>query len=315
MKTESRTRTAMVFPGMGPSSFADVGKFMLINPHARKLVAVADDVLGYSLVDKFRDTEGDYSEYAQVAFLVNCLALAEWAEKTLDVVSEIVAGPSFGEKAATAYSGSLPVEDVILLTAQLARYLDDYFAVEHTDIVTHSFVRVGEERLADIKGELTDLDEWHEISCYVDDDFYMLTLREHNLEWLKKRLRAIGGLSLYTMRPPMHCGIFEPLRTKVAEELFTNLEFADPRIPVVKDQDGSEITTGAGVREMLLDGFVRPTRWTDIVATLKARGIERVCVAGADSLFSRVGLTRKNFDVLAVNPRMAMQPRRRAAVA
>lgn len=78
----SRTGTAMVFPGMGPVRFTDVGTFMLANPYARRLVAQADEVLGHSLVDGFRDAEGDYSVDAQVAFLTNCVAMAQWAEES-----------------------------------------------------------------------------------------------------------------------------------------------------------------------------------------------------------------------------------------
>jgi hypothetical protein len=43
----SHTGTAMAFPGMGPTRFSNVGKFMLINPFARKLLAATNERLGY----------------------------------------------------------------------------------------------------------------------------------------------------------------------------------------------------------------------------------------------------------------------------
>jgi [acyl-carrier-protein] S-malonyltransferase len=89
--------TALVFPGMGPASFADVGRFMVANRYARELVEIADDTLGYSLVDAFRQAEGDYSEAAQVAFFVNCLASAYWARDHLGVEPGLITGASFGE--------------------------------------------------------------------------------------------------------------------------------------------------------------------------------------------------------------------------
>ena len=78
-RTGARSGSAVVFPGMGASSFADVGRFMVANPFARRRAAIAGEVLGYSLIDRYRDSEHDYTEAAQVAFLANCLALAEWA--------------------------------------------------------------------------------------------------------------------------------------------------------------------------------------------------------------------------------------------
>jgi [acyl-carrier-protein] S-malonyltransferase len=211
-----------------------------------------------------------------------------------------------------AHVGSLPVPDAILLTARIARLLDDYFATEHRDIVTHSFVRTPEPVLREILAEMADRGEWYDISCYLDHDFYMLSLRAQCVEWLTERLRAAGGMSLYTMRPPMHSAAFGPLRDRVEAELLADLTFADPAVPVLADQDGSLVTTGAGVRAMLLDSFVRPLRWPSVLASLVDRGVGTVHVCGPDRLFGRMRATREAFEVVAVDPRMAMRPRRHA---
>jgi len=308
-------QTAIVFPGMGPAAFADVGRFMMVNPFARDLVVIADDVLGYSLVDAFSEAEGDYSEAAQVAFLVNCLACAQWARENLGIEPDVCVGPSFGEKAAVAFAEALPVDEAVRMTAELARCMDDYFSRKHTDIVTHSFVRTPEDKLAEILAELDEQGEWHDISCYIDDGFYMLSLSETRLAWLERRLRAIGGLSLYTMRPPMHSAAFAGLRDEAEWKVLSTLRFANPKLPVVADQDGAILRSSAGIHTMLLDSFVRPLRWPDVVAALERFGVERVCVAGPDSLFGRVGATTRKFAVIPANPRIAMTPRHRRSKA
>jgi [acyl-carrier-protein] S-malonyltransferase len=313
MVGDVRKGTAIVFPGMGPSRFEDVARFMLINSHARRLLAEADDVLGYSLVDRFRDTPGDYSEFAQVAFLVNCVALARWGEEARGVDPNYCVGPSFGGKAAAVYSGALPFAAAVTMTARWARMLEDYFAHEHRDIVTHSFVRTGGEQLAQILVELDDRGEWYEVSCYIDDDLHMLSLSESMIDWLQERVRGLGGLPLYTMRPPMHCGAFQPLRDEMAREVLDGIEFEDPDIPVVADQDGRLVTSGAGVREVLLDGIVRPVRWPEVVRALRRLRVGTLYVSGPDSLFGRVACTTRNFEVVAISPRTALRPLHRAA--
>jgi malonyl CoA-acyl carrier protein transacylase len=313
MDDSSRTAGAIVFPGMSPARFADVGKFMLLNPFARKLIADTDKRLGYSLVERFRETEGDYSEYAQVAFMVNCLALAQWAEHELGIDPDFCTGPSFGGKPASVYAGSLPLPDAVWMTARLACLMDEFFATEYQDVVTHSFIRTPEQKLADVLAELGDLGEWHDISCYIDHDFYMISLRERNLDWFKQRIRSIGGMSLYTMRPPLHSGAFEALRRRAEDEVLGELTFTDPLLPVVADSDGAILRTGDEIRTMLLDCIVKPLRWPDVVTTLEHVGVGTVCVAGPDSLFGRVRATTSRFDVVAVNPRLALQPRRRGA--
>jgi malonyl CoA-acyl carrier protein transacylase len=312
MNDSGATRTAVVFPGMGPTRFAEVGKFLLISPVARQLVA-ADARLGYSLMDRFRADEGDYSEYAQVGFFVACLALARWAEDELGVRPDVCVGPSFGEKPATVYAGSLSFADAVWLTARLARCLEEYFATERQDVVTHSFVRVPGDGLREVLAELSARGEWHDISCYVDHDFHMVSLREKNLAWLEAKVRRLGGLPLYTMRPPMHSAAFDSLRRKAQEEVIGGLSFADPTLPVVADQDGTVLTSADGIRAMMLDSFTWPLRWPDVVATLRGLGVGTVCVAGPDSLFGRVGVTTGNFEVVAVDHRRALRLRRRDA--
>ncbi|MFE0028216.1 ACP S-malonyltransferase [Amycolatopsis sp. NPDC059021] len=305
--------SAMVFPGMSPAGFAEVGRFMLADPIARELIAEADEFLGYSLADRFRDTEGDYSEYAQLSFFVNCLALARWAERELGVLPRWCAGPSFGEIPAVVYAGALSFTDGLKLTERRARCLDAYFAGEHTDVVTRSFARTPEPGLREALGELTARGQWCEISCYVDDDMFMVSLREKNVEWLDGRIRSLGGLPLYTMRPPLHASVFAGLRDRAEKEVLAGLDFRDPVLPVVADQDGAVLTTAGELRTMLLDSYVRPLRWPAVVATLRDRGVGTVCVAGVDSLFGRIGVTKANFEVIAANPRRALRPRRRGA--
>lgn len=312
-ESAARTGTAVVFPGMGPQRFADVGRFMLINPYARKLVAAADHRLGYPLMERLRETGGDYSEYAQVAFFINCLALAQWAEEELGVRPDVCAGPSFGEKPALAHTQALSFDDAVWLTARTARLLEEYFAVEHRDVVTQSFVRAPQPQVEEALAELGARGEWFEVSCYIDEDFSMVSVREKNLEWLNGRVRAMGGMPLYAMRPPMHCAAFGALRERAEEEIVGALEFHDPKLPVVADQDGTVLRTAEGVRTMFLDGFVRPLRWPAVVGSLRELGVGRAVVAGPDSLFGRVGATRRNFEVLPVGPQLALQPRRRGA--
>jgi [acyl-carrier-protein] S-malonyltransferase len=312
MQTQNRTRSALVFPGMGPAQFSEVAKFMLINPFARNLIAEADEALGYSLFDRFREAPGDYSEHAQVAFMVNCLALAQWAESELGAHPDFLTGPSFGGKATAVHSGSLSFTDGVRLTARFSRSLDAFFADEYPEkVATQSFARTSRAQLDELLAELTQQGEWHDITCVVDADFFMLTLRRSRLEWLQQRIRAVGGLPLYVMEPPMHSGAFGGLRRKVEAEVMTGLEFRDPRVPVVADQDGAVLTTGEAVRNMLLDGCVRPVNWPDTLASLRRCGVGELYVAGQDALFGRVGVATKNFRVVPVNPRLAMRPRLR----
>jgi [acyl-carrier-protein] S-malonyltransferase len=302
--------TAVVFPGMGPSGYSDLGKFLVTEPRARRLRRAADAALGYPLMERYRDSSADYSEFSQVAFLICCLALTEWARDTLEIEPALCTGPSFGEKPAAAYSGALTFAETVLLTARLARCEEEYFRSEHRDVVTQSVARTPEETLREILTGMSERGEWHDISCHIDQDFFMVSMREPAVERFTREVRAAGGLPLYAMRPPMHSSAFAALRRKAEEEVVGAFTFADPRMPIVADQDGAVVRTGDGVRAMLLDGFVRPVRWACTVEAMKGLGVTEVYVAGPDSLFGRVRCTTRAFTVVPVNPRTALRPRK-----
>ncbi|MFD7258935.1 ACP S-malonyltransferase [Streptomyces sp. NPDC059874] len=315
-ETGSVPETAIVFPGMQPTAFSEVAKFMLVNPYARELYAIADEVLGYRLADRYQQTDGDYSLYGQISFVVNCLALARHAGERLEIAPAYVTGPSFGARAAAVYSGVLEFADAVAMTARLADTMEEYFTREHPALVTQSIARVPQDKVEVLRQELDERGEWNDVSCVVDHDFTMLTVHESVLDWLQRRIRSFGGMSMYTMKPPMHSYLFGGLRDRVAAEIFDGLTWAEPRLPVVADQDGRVVNTGEGVREMLLDGFVRTVRWPDVVSTLKEAGVGRLYVSGQDGLFTRVACTTRAFEVVPVTPRSAMRPvRRRLPVA
>jgi [acyl-carrier-protein] S-malonyltransferase len=289
---------------MGPGSgYADLGKFMVTNPCARRLRRVADDVLGYSLMDLYRQAETDYSEYSQVAFLISCLALAEQAGDAFDTEPVACAGPSFGGKAAVTYAGALSFSEMVLLVARLVRCEEQYFRAEHQDVVTQSIARTPWTALQEILRAMTEKHEWHDISCHIDDDFFMVSMRASSVDRFRKDVRAAGGLPLYAMRPPMHSAAFGPLRRKAEDEVFADFWFDDPRLPIIADSDGSVVRTADGVRAMLLDGFVRAVRWPRAVQSMKGLGVTKVYIAGPDSLFGRVRCTTRNFEVVPINPK------------
>jgi [acyl-carrier-protein] S-malonyltransferase len=299
--------TGIVFPGMGPSGYDNLGKFMVTSPYARRLRRTADAVLGYSLMDVYRASTADYSEYCQVAFLISCLALIEQAADALDTEPTVCAGPSFGGKTAVAYSGALSFSEAVLLVARIARCEEEYFRAQHQDVVTQSVARMPEPVLQEILAGMTTRREWNDVSCHIDHDFFMVSMRETSLESFSAQVRAAGGLPLYAMRPPMHSSAFGALLRKAEEEVFSNFQFSDPRLPIVCDHDGSVITTATGARDMLLDSFVRPVRWQLAVRSMKNLGVEKLYIAGPDSLFGRVRCTKQNFTVVPINPQTVLR--------
>lgn len=298
---------------MGPLGYADLGKFLVTDPGARRLRRAADQVLGYPLMDLYREAGEDYSEYSQLAFLISCLALAGQIDDLLDAEPVACTGPSFGGKAALAYAGVLSFPETVLLTARLARSEAEYFRTEHQDVVTQLVARTPGTALREILDAMTGRHEWCDISCHIDHDFYMVSMRAASLDRFLRDVRAAGGLPLYAMRPPMHSPAFGPLRRKAEDEVLGDFPFLDPRLPIVADHDGTVVVTAAGARAMLLDGLVRPVRWPEAVRSMKDLGVSKIYISGPDSLFGRVRCTVQNFAVVPVDLKVALRPKNHAA--
>lgn len=296
--------SALVFPALSPVRRNELGTFLTVHPIARRRLAEADAALGYSLADALADApaDDDYVEPVQVAVLVACIALADWAARQLGATWDYVVGPSFGERAALAQTGALPFADTVRLVDEIARTERRYFATHHRDIVTHSFVRVSEDRLAGLLAALS----WYEISGRMDADFHMVSLREPELAAFKTAIGAAGGYSMYTMRPPAHASLFTGVRDEM-ERVYAGYPLAAPQLPVVSYQDGQPLTGVAELRTSLLDGFVHPIRWVDTVRSLRDLGVDRLWVAGPDALFSRLRGTVENFDVELCDLRRVMR--------
>lgn len=283
---------------------------MMVSPQARRLRETADSVLEYHLMDEYRKAGEGYSEAAQVAFLISCFALAEWAQEELGCVPDICSGASFGEKVAIAYAGSLSFSDAVRLTALLARAEEAYFRLEHRDVVTQSVARTPEQSLREILAGMAGRGEWSDISCFVDDDFFMVSMREQSLERFTDAVRAVGGIPLHVMRPPMHSSAFGALRQRVADDVLPDFRFADPGLPIVAGQGGAVVDKAACVRALVLNSIVQPLNWPATLRSMRERGVTKIYVAGPDALFGRVRCAAENFDIVTVNQRMALQPKR-----
>ncbi|MFE6617234.1 ACP S-malonyltransferase [Amycolatopsis sp. NPDC057786] len=295
--------TAIVFPGMGPSDFASVGRFMVLDPYVRRRLAEADEALGYDLLEAFYGSNDAYSEYTQVAFLVNSLALADRAVEEHGLRPEVCAAPSFGQRAASVFTGSLGFADGVRMTAELARCETEFFREHFSDVVTHTVVRIHRSTVDSLLDGLVGRGEFAEYSGFLDDDFFMVSMREPMLAEFTESVRAAGGYSLATIRPPVHARSFTGLRERAAREVLDRYPIETPRLPVIADATGAVVDSAEAMRAMLLDTFDRPIDWPSVVATLRRLEVERIVFTGPDALFRRLDRTKRNFTVTGFDPK------------
>lgn len=295
---------ALLLPGLAPSNAAAVGEFMRADPYCRDRLAEADDVLGYDLAGCLRDSGRADDEYAQLAFLVNTLALADRARDRLGVAPAVCLGPSFGLYAAMVVTGVLPYPDVLRLVSAGARGERDFLGGPDAEVVTYYLFRTPDAVLADIVAAMSARGEWAEIAGRFGDDFSAVSMPSASIANFTDAVRERGGVPLYRMSPPVHCSRLGWVRDRLVETC-ASLHFADPALPIVSELDGTLVRTGGGVRELLLDGVVRPVCWPHAVSTLQRLGVDTIHVPGPSNLFDR--LVRRQFTTVTVSPESALR--------
>lgn len=285
----------LYFPGLVPTPFATMADFLGGNLHARRLLPLADEILGRPLLESGRDA-GIYDwEVFETAHVIMGLALASTATQRYGLEPIACGGQSFGAITAAVYAGALDLEDGLRLIRASTRVEIDHFDSLAEPVGTLFFYRLTTEEVA---GLVAESDQPLELAVHLDNLVHGVCGTLAALEVFADRVRARGGHIFYLMNRSEHCPSLQPLRDRLEREVYRPTAWSDPLLPLVSDVDGTWMTTGAQVRDDLLDGWVTPVRWSLVADSLAERGAERIFVIGPPSMFTRlVGRRARSVEV------------------
>ncbi|QKI80915.1 ACP S-malonyltransferase [Kroppenstedtia eburnea] len=299
-------KTAVVFPGFSPSSYPEVQEFIESNGYAEKWYSRAEDILGYSLKEAFREaTEADW-EINELAFLINTLALADYAGENHSLTPEYCMGSSFGGMIGAVYTGSLSLADALWLSYQSTnrekRYMTErIFNRYQTDFI---YQYPAERVMQDVR-DYTEKGKYLEISSYLSRNLVAVSGEMDVIREMKKKVRQARGISLFTMDRLIHCKKLKEIKEIVGREVHSKVSFRPPRIPMISDIDGSILVEPVKIKNLLLDWFDQPVRMHLAKTTMKKCGIEKVFVVGPRSIFG--SLMSEDFSVEVISPETACQ--------
>lgn len=283
-------KTAFLFPGQG-SQFAGMGKTLAENfPAARACFAQADEALGFALSRLcFDGPEEDLrkTEFQQPALLAVSVAAYTVLK---DIVGEpqCVAGHSLGEYSALVAAGALEFSAALRLVNKRGRYMQD--AVPAGVGAMAALLRLPEGKLNGILAEAAQ-DEVVTPAGINSPDQIVISGNRAAVERAMELAKAAGAKRaiLLPVSAPFHCPLMKPAQEKLLIDLNAT-RFSDLRIPLVNNWQAREIRTGDEAREGLYHQVPNPVRWTETVAYLAARGVERWFEVGAGAVLS--GLLR-----------------------
>lgn len=295
---------ALFFPGLVPTSHNAVSAFAEGSAHARRRLAVADEVLGYSVLSRYRDASIYDWEVFEAGYMAISLALADWAVEHHGVQPRVCGGQSFGAFMAAVFAGALSYRDALLLLQRSVQVEVSYFDTLPEKLGCHFFYRLSHAQVDELVREFRAAGHPIELSVVLDEQVHAVSGPSAVLADFESRVREAGGYPFYTMNRAEHCSMVGGLRDRLRDEVYPTVTWRTPEVPLLSDVTGEQLTDPVAICNDLLDGWTHPVHWNTVTDGLRAAGVDHVYVVGPRTMFARI--TSGIFDTTLVTTKMAL---------
>lgn len=282
---------ALIFPGQGSQYVGMASALAEREPAAAETLRTADEVLGFPLSTLMADGPEDAltaTKNAQPALLTHSVAALRVLADRIGAPS-FAAGHSLGEFSAHVAAGTLSFEDALravrlrgelMFEAGITRPgtmaailgLEDQAVeevctrVEHGVCVPANFNSAGQ---VVVSGDLAGVEQAMELA---------------------KEAGARRVVEL-NVSGAFHSPLMEPAAEGLRAHL-EDVEFRNPRYPVVSNATAEAVADGEVARELLVKQLTSPVCWSASIQTMLGHGVDRFVELGAGKVLST--LNRRN---------------------
>lgn len=254
-----------LFTGQGSQS-AGMGKALFeAFAAAREVFAEADEALGEPLSRLI--LEGPEERLALTAYTQPAVLTVDLAVyRCLGATPAAAAGHSLGEYAALVAAGSLGFADAVRLVRARALAMQEAVPVGAGGMVVLRKATLEEARSLAASATAGLL----ELANLNGPGQYVLSGESAAVDELVERLGPRRALKL-PVSVPFHCSLLRAAGERFAGRL-AEVEFKDPRFPVVCNVDARPVAAAAEVRDALARQFSGPVLWEPSMRLLLGQG-------------------------------------------
>jgi [acyl-carrier-protein] S-malonyltransferase len=291
---------AFVFPGQG-SQYVGMGRSLVdASPGAAATFATVDEALDEPLSALVWDGPAETLELtanAQPAILACSIALLRaLEERGIDAKPRFYAGHSMGQYSAMVAAGVLRLDDAARLVRERGRLMQ----ASAEDGAMAAIIGLPDDRLADLEAAGSAAGVFT-IANRNSPGQVVVSGERAAVEAAAEAAKGMGAKRALML--PVSVAAHSPLMTGAAEGMgraLADVEFADPRAPLLANADARSLETGEACRTELIEHLTRGVDWIAAVEAMAGAGVTQFVEVGPGKVLS--GLIRR------IAPDAAAQP-------
>lgn len=318
---------AFLFPGQGSQTLGMGADLAAQYPEAERIFEVGREILGTDILSVCRDgpkADLDSTRISQPAIFLHSMAVLQVLSKRWGIPGPLdgsfggrdaweaaarrgirpegfaTAGLSLGEYSALVFSGSLAFEDAVRVVGLRGALMQE--ACEVSPGAMAAVIGFSADRVEAIVAEVQAEGEVVQVANYNSPTQTVISGEASAVDRAAERLRAAGARRVVRLNVAgaFHSRLMEPARRKLEPEL-RRVEIRAPRVPFYSNVLGGRVSDPEQIRDGLIRQVESPVRWSQIIATMFAQGIESAFELGPGRVLQGlVRATVPNAEVLPV---------------
>lgn len=293
----------LVLPGLAPSSYQEVESFIKTNPFAIQRFKKASEVLGYSLIDAFREAKVEENqEVYEVCFLANSISLLDHYYNHYNCQPDFAVGVSFGGMSAAVQTNTLAYDEAVWLTHEAAKQAKAFFKQMDGEYQTQFIYNMSLDEANKIIEEFQLKGMYLELVGFLEK-VVCLCGEAKTIKILKEKINTKSKcVSLHTMKQPIHSILLKDLNQQLKKGLYNQVNFKPMQTAIISDVNGDVIKDTEVFKQSLLDGYDNPVRWDLVTDTMRKQNLKQVYVVGPKNLFAQ--LLKNEFNTVRISPEL-----------
>lgn len=289
------SNVAFIFPGQG-SQFVGMGRALAAtSPAAAAVFAAADDALGESLSAlawEGPDDQLNHTENAQPSLLAASIAyLVAASERAAAVGKEMpaprfAAGHSMGQYSAMVAAGALDLADGVRLVRERGTQMQASGAGR--DGAMAAILGLDDAALPELISQASA----HGVFAVANRNSpgqVVVSGERAAIDAAAELAKGLGAKRAIVL--PVSVAAHSPLMTDAAAAMrgiLAQVDFHDPRVPLLANADARSITTADGARAELVEHLTAGVDWVRAVETMVAAGVDTFVEVGPGKVLTNL---------------------------